>query len=71
MLGPIFMILILASVAAVVYLIIKFIADRSHSQWPSANRDEPMEILKRRYANGEIDHDEYELRMQTLNKKGG
>ena len=71
MLGPIFMILILASVAAIVYLIIRSMADKSQSPRPSVNRDEPMDILKMRYAKGEIDHDEYELRMQTLNKKGG
>ena len=71
MLGPIFMILILATVAAIVYLVIRSMTDKSHSQRPPTNRDEPMDILKRRYANGEIDHEEYELRMQTLNKQGG
>ena len=68
MLGPIFMILILAAVAAVVFMIIKVMADRSNSQKSMANTEGPLDILKTRYAKGEIDHDEYELRIKTLNK---
>lgn len=65
-LGPIFMILILAAVAAVVIVVIKVMADKSHNQKAVDNADDPVDILRIRYAKGEIDQEEFERRMKTL-----
>ena len=42
----------------------------AHFTWAHAgpNEDSAEAILKRRYANGEIDHDEYERRLNDIRK---
>ena len=35
---------------------------------PGASEESPETILKRRYARGEVDHDEYERRLSGLRK---
>ena len=39
---------------------------RGRLQPPAARSDDPMEILRQRYARGEIDEEEYERRRRTL-----
>ena len=43
---------------AVIYLIVAFV--RSSGRSATTSQDDPIAIIKRRYARGEIDRDEYE-----------
>jgi putative membrane protein len=67
-LGPLFMILVLAAVIAVAVLLVRWLggpwqASGSH-QTPSART--PLDILKERFARGEIDKEEFEERRRVL-----
>jgi len=61
-LGPLFMILVVAALIAAVVLAVKWLG--SGSQGP--RRPDALDILKERYARGEIDKDEYQERRKTL-----
>jgi putative membrane protein len=55
--GGLMWIVLLVLIAVVVYLILK----SSKSSMPQDNyKETPLEILKKRYANGEISRDEFE-----------
>ena len=41
-------------------------ADQRGLQPPAPRPDDPLEILRQRYARGEIDEEEYERRRRTL-----
>ncbi|MEX3007552.1 SHOCT domain-containing protein [Hoeflea sp. TYP-13] len=65
--GPIFMILVLAVVIAVAVLIVRWIG----GPWQSSHGTHqpmrtPLDILKERYARGEIDKEEYEERRRVI-----
>ncbi len=66
--GPLFMILMLAGVVAVVLLLARRLAGTSHggaeNQGPP--RQTALDILKERYARGEINKDEFEERRGVL-----
>ncbi|MGE5158035.1 MAG: SHOCT domain-containing protein [Gemmatimonas sp.] len=65
--GPFFMILSLAAVVAVVVLLVRWLGGSStgfSSSRPSTRS--PLDILKERFARGEIDKDEYEERRRVL-----
>ena len=68
--GPFFMIIWLAVVIAVVVLLVRWLGGPWHagqspySSPPPART--PMDILKERFARGEIDKDEYEERRRIL-----
>lgn len=63
--GPIFMIVSLAVVIAGAVLLVRWFA--GPLQGPvSQQRDTPLDILKERYARGEIDKDEFEERRRIL-----
>lgn len=66
--GPIFMILVLALVIAVAVLIVRWLGGPWHAaaphQPPSART--PLDILKERFARGEIDKEEFEERRRIL-----
>ncbi len=65
--GPFFMILSLAAVIAVVVLLVRWLG--GPSAWPSSTippMRTPLDILKERFARGEIDKDEYEERRRIL-----
>ena len=66
--GPIFMILVLAVVIAVAVLIVRWLGGPWHAtashQSPTALS--PLDILKERFARGEIDKDEFEERRRIL-----
>jgi putative membrane protein len=53
----------IALVVAVVWVIA-----RAGGRGQEPRHESSEEILKRRYANGEIDHEEYERRLQDLRK---
>ena len=65
-LGPIFMILVLAVVIAVAVLLVRWLG----GSWDGQNQTPPaptaLDILKERYARGEIDKEEYEERRRIL-----
>ena len=68
-LGPLLMILLLVAVIAAVALLSKWFAAPWHSQsslhHPPLGRA-PLDILKERYARGEIDKEEFEERRRVL-----
>jgi putative membrane protein len=66
--GPIFMILVLALVIAVAVLLVRWLGGSSLTatphQPPSARA--PLDVLKERFARGEIDKEEFEERRRIL-----
>ena len=62
--GPLFMILVLAVVIAVVVLLVRW-AD-GQGQVTAPPHRTPLDILKERFARGEIDKDEFEERRRVL-----
>lgn len=67
--GPLFMILALAAVVAVVVLLVRWLGGpwqgpASQHQVPPTRT--PLDILKERFARGEIDKDEFEERRRVL-----
>ncbi len=67
--GPIFMILILVAIIAAVVLIVRWLGGPMHApgpqHYPSPGQP-PLDILKERFARGEIDKEEYEERRRVL-----
>ena len=66
--GPLFMILMLAVVVAVVVLLVRWLGGPWHgpgSHHVSPGRT-PLDILKERFARGEIDKEEFEERKRVL-----
>lgn len=67
--GPLFMILVLAVVIAVAVLIVRSFGGSSQvtapPHYPPPSRT-PIDILKERFARGEIDKEEFEERRRTL-----
>ena len=65
--GPLFMILVLAVVIAVAVLLVRWLAGpwqgASHPVPPGRT---PLDILRERFARGEIDKDEFEERRRVL-----
>jgi putative membrane protein len=67
--GPIFMILILVVIIAAVVLIVRWLGGPwqppALPHYPPSGRP-PLDILKERFARGEIDKEEYEERRRVL-----
>jgi len=68
-LGPLFMILVLAVVIAAAVLIVRALGGpwqaMAPPHYPPPGRT-PLDILKERFARGEIDKDEFEERRRVL-----
>lgn len=66
--GPLFMILVLAIVIAVAVLLVRWIGGPWHGTPPHHTPPgrTPLDILKERFARGEIDKDEFEERRRVL-----
>lgn len=66
--GPLIMILVLAAVIAVAVLLVRWLGGPWHGAPPQQHVPErtPLDILKARYARGEIDKAEFEDRRRTL-----
>jgi len=62
--GPLFMILTLAAVIAFAALFVRWLGGPWHGTAPQGRT--PLDILKERYARGEIDKEEYEERRHVL-----
>jgi putative membrane protein len=66
-LGPIFMILVLAAVIALAILLVRWLGGPSHLGGPQQTPGRaPLDILKDRFARGEIDKEEFEERRRVL-----
>jgi putative membrane protein len=76
--GIVFMLVILAAIVVAVVALVHYLGapsdrsrDRTYGQAPPAACPEPAEeILRRRYAAGEIDRDEYLRRLEDLRRPG-
>jgi putative membrane protein len=67
--GPLLMILLLAAAIAVALLLVRWLGGPWHSAAPSPSSPAPraaLDILKERFARGEIDKSEYEERRRVL-----
>lgn len=67
--GPVFMILVLAAVIAVVVLLVRWLGGPWYGPQPPYHPPPgrtPLDILKERFARGEIDKDEFEERRRVL-----
>ena len=68
--GPLFTILILVAVFAAVVLLVRWIGGPGHGamhhHFASPPPRTPLDILKERFAKGEIDKEEYEERRRVL-----
>ncbi|HKJ74517.1 MAG TPA: SHOCT domain-containing protein [Alphaproteobacteria bacterium] len=69
-LGPIFMVLVLVAVFAAVILLVRWIGGPGHHSTIHHHMTPPtrtpLDILKERFAKGEIDKDEFEDRKRAL-----
>lgn len=70
LLGPVFMVLLLVALIGGVALVARWGGparrDEPPSRHPAQGRD-PLDILKERFARGEIDREEFEERRRVLN----
>ena len=67
--GPLFLILILAATIAVIVLLVRWLSGPMQETAPTSQLPPvrmPLDILKERYAKGEIDKDEFEERRRVL-----
>lgn len=64
--GPLFMVLVLAAVIAVVLLLVRRPGGSWHSTMPPLSGRTALDILKERFARGEIDKADYEERRRVL-----
>lgn len=69
--GPVMMIATLVIIVVVIVLIVRWFGgslswDRPHGL--AQPRETPLEILEKRFANGEIDKEEFEERKRLLSK---
>jgi putative membrane protein len=62
--GPLFMILVLAVVIAIAVLLVRWLGGAGPHQMPPGRT--PLDILKERFARGEIDKAEFEERRRVL-----
>ncbi|MEX2650313.1 MAG: SHOCT domain-containing protein [Alphaproteobacteria bacterium] len=65
-LGPFMMIALLAIVVAVVVLLVRWLGGTAHHQVPHPPGKTALDILKERFARGEIDKQEFEDRRRVL-----
>ncbi len=66
--GPLFMLALIAAIVAVIVLLVRWIGGGSGHvpQQAQPSGKAPLDILKQRYARGEIDKEEYEERRRVL-----
>ena len=67
--GPLFMIIALALVIALAVLLVRWLGGPRHSPpppYPRPPERTPLDILKERYARGELNKEEFEERRRVL-----
>jgi putative membrane protein len=65
--GPVFMILVLALVIAIAVLLVRWLGGTWTAATPHrSSYRTPLDILKERFARGEIDKEEFEERRRIL-----
>lgn len=67
--GPLFMILVLAVTVAVIVLLVRWLGGPGQGAAPphsGLSGPQPIDILKERFARGEIDKEEFEERRRVL-----
>tara|TARA_R110001599_G_scaffold349341_2_gene577625 strand:+ start:2155 stop:2388 length:234 start_codon:yes stop_codon:yes gene_type:complete len=65
--GPLMMIVFIAAIVAVVVLVVRWLGGPGHGAAPHPPPGRtPLDILKERFARGEIDKEEFEERRRTL-----
>ena len=64
--GPMFMILTLVAVIAAIVLLVQWLGGRSWQGAQKPTGPAPLDILKARFARGEIDQKEFESRRKVL-----
>ena len=65
--GPIMMIVFLAAAVVVVVLLVRWLGVQGHGGAPHSSPGKtPLDILKERFARGEIDKEEFEERRRVL-----
>lgn len=64
--GPIMMIVFIAVVVVVVVLLVRWLGSPSHGSAHHSQTRAPLDILKERFAKGEIDKEEFEERRRVL-----
>jgi putative membrane protein len=64
--GPLFLILVLALVIAAAVLVVRWLAGPWHGASQPVPGRIPLDILRERFARGEIDKDEFEERRRVL-----
>ncbi len=65
--GPLMMIVFIAVIVVVVVLMVRWLGGTGHDAAPHAPPGRtPLDILKERFARGEIDKEEFEERRRTL-----
>ena len=66
--GPLMMIVFIGVIVAVVMLLIRGLSGQVHHTAGPSPRPDPLDILKERFARGEIDKEEFEARRRVLGK---
>ena len=64
--GPLMMLLVIGGIIAAVVLVVRSVSHSAHGGHGPAAGPAPLDILKQRFARGEIDKDEYEERRRVL-----
>lgn len=64
--GPLFMIITLAALVAVIVFGIRYLGGMPGSSPPLPSAKTPLDVLKERFAKGEIDKTEFEERRRVL-----
>jgi putative membrane protein len=66
-LGPIFMVLFWGLIVVLIVLLIRWLLSSTHAKTSSVpQEDSALEILKKRYARGEINKEEFEAKKKDL-----
>ncbi len=64
--GPVMMLLVLVGIVVAVVFVARSVGRSTHGGPGTAPGQDPIDILKERFARGEIDKDEYEERRRVL-----
>jgi len=67
--GPIVMIVVIAAVVVLIALLVRWlggVGQHGSNSYSALHGKRPLDILKERYARGEIDKEEFEERQRTL-----